>query len=291
MARSCCATRCPTFRPGCIWRWWIPRSGGIVARSRVRTAEEDRLLVGPDNGLLSLAAERFGGAVEAADVGRSRWRLQPVSATFHGRDIFAPVAARLAAGEPLAEAGDPCDPDDLVRIALPSPEPRRRRADRPRPGDRPVRQRPARRHPRGPRGLRTAPRPALRAPGRAAAIHRLVRGDLRRRAPGRAARVRGRLPNAGGRRQPRQRGLAAGARARRRAADRGGVSATPSARPLGPLGRPRLHLRAIDSTNARARELAAAGAPPRNARHRRGADGGPGAPGAQLDGAARGARC
>jgi S-adenosylmethionine hydrolase len=45
-----------------------------------------------------------------------------VSATFHGRDIFAPVAARLAAGEPLAEAGEPCDPDDLTAIELPSPQ-------------------------------------------------------------------------------------------------------------------------------------------------------------------------
>jgi S-adenosylmethionine hydrolase len=87
----------------------------------LRTAEDDRVLVGPDNGLLSLAADGFGGVVEAADVGRSPWRLEPVSATFHGRDIFAPVAARLAAGEPLAEAGDPCDPDDLVAIELPSP--------------------------------------------------------------------------------------------------------------------------------------------------------------------------
>src|SRR5436305_4255080 len=84
-------------------------------------ADGDRCFVGPDNGLLWLAAERFGGVVEAADIGRSPWRLEPVSATFHGRDIFAPVAAHLAAGESLAEAGDPCDPDELETIELPSP--------------------------------------------------------------------------------------------------------------------------------------------------------------------------
>ncbi len=39
-----------------------------------------------------------------------------MSATFHGRDIFAPVAAHLAAGVPLAELGDPVDPAELVRI-------------------------------------------------------------------------------------------------------------------------------------------------------------------------------
>jgi S-adenosylmethionine hydrolase len=98
-----------------------PQVGRDRRAVALRTAEGDRVLVGPDNGLLSLAADRFGGVVEAADVGRSPWRLEPVSATFHGRDIFAPVAARLAAGEPLAEAGDPCDPADLVAMELPSP--------------------------------------------------------------------------------------------------------------------------------------------------------------------------
>lgn len=85
----------------------------------LRTAEEDRLLVGPDNGLLSLAAQRFGGAVEAVDVTRSAHRLEPVSATFHGRDLFAPVAAALAAGAALEEAGDPLDADEIVPLHMP----------------------------------------------------------------------------------------------------------------------------------------------------------------------------
>ena len=69
------------------------------------------MLVGPDNGLLSLAWERCGGVELAVDITRSPHRLEPVSATFHGRDIFAPVAAHLAAGAELADAGDPLDPD------------------------------------------------------------------------------------------------------------------------------------------------------------------------------------
>lgn len=85
----------------------------------VRTAEEDRLLVGPDNGLLGLAIQRFGGAVEAVDVSRSPHRLEPVSATFHGRDLFAPVAAALAAGQPLVEAGDPIDVGELATLEMP----------------------------------------------------------------------------------------------------------------------------------------------------------------------------
>jgi S-adenosyl-L-methionine hydrolase (adenosine-forming) len=80
-----------------------------------------RMLVGPDNGLLSLAWERCGGVELAVDVTRSPHRLEPVSATFHGRDIFAPVAAHLAAGAELADAGDPLDPDSLTRVELPEP--------------------------------------------------------------------------------------------------------------------------------------------------------------------------
>ena len=77
------------------------------------------LLVGPDNGLLWLAAERLGGVREASDIGHSPLRREPVSATFHGRDIFAPVAAHLAAGTPLALVGEPLDPAELVRLELP----------------------------------------------------------------------------------------------------------------------------------------------------------------------------
>jgi hypothetical protein len=85
----------------------------------LRTTEEDRILIGPDNGLLSLAAQRFGGIAEVVDVTRSIHRLEPVSATFHGRDIFAPVAAHLAAGAELADAGDPIDADEIVRTDMP----------------------------------------------------------------------------------------------------------------------------------------------------------------------------
>ena len=85
----------------------------------LRCAGEDRLLVGPDNGLLWLAAERCGGVAEAADIGRSPLRLEPLSASFHGRDIFAPVAAQLATGTPLGQAGEPLDPAALVRLVLP----------------------------------------------------------------------------------------------------------------------------------------------------------------------------
>ena len=96
-----------------------PEVGARRRAVALRTATEDRFLVGPDNGLLMPAAERFGGCIEAVEISLSPWRLEPVSATFHGRDVFAPVAARLAAGEPLAEAGEPVEPEDLVPLSQP----------------------------------------------------------------------------------------------------------------------------------------------------------------------------
>lgn len=88
----------------------------------VRTASTGQLLVGPDNGLLALAVEQLGGALEAVEIGRSPERLEPVSATFHGRDIFAPVAAALAAGAPLAGIGEPLVVDSLESLELPVAE-------------------------------------------------------------------------------------------------------------------------------------------------------------------------
>jgi S-adenosyl-L-methionine hydrolase (adenosine-forming) len=87
----------------------------------VRAAAEDRTFVGPDNGLLWPAIERLGGATQAVDVSLSPLRLEPISATFHGRDVFAPVAAHLARGASPADAGEEIDPGSLVRIESPEP--------------------------------------------------------------------------------------------------------------------------------------------------------------------------
>jgi S-adenosylmethionine hydrolase len=96
-----------------------PGVGSARRAVALRCRDGDRLLVGPDNGLLWPAAQRFGGVAEAVDVGDSPLRLEPVSASFHGRDIFAPVAAHLATGAPPAAVGAPLDPAALVRLELP----------------------------------------------------------------------------------------------------------------------------------------------------------------------------
>ena len=94
-----------------------PGVGGDRRAVAVRLTD-GRVLVGPDNGLLSLCFAVDGGVVEAVDIGRSRFALQRVSATFHGRDIFAPVAARVACGAALTDAGEPIDPAGLVALSL-----------------------------------------------------------------------------------------------------------------------------------------------------------------------------
>jgi S-adenosylmethionine hydrolase len=83
---------------------------------------EGRLYVGPDNGLLLPAAERFGGIAEAHELANPAYALESVSRTFHGRDLFSPAAAHLALGVELGELGPPVDPDALVRLELPKPE-------------------------------------------------------------------------------------------------------------------------------------------------------------------------
>ena len=87
---------------------------GIALRSG-----DGRYFVGPDNGLLIPAAEACGGVAEAVAIENPQIMLQPVSRTFHGRDVFSPAAARLAAGMPLAELGPPIDPAALVRRSGP----------------------------------------------------------------------------------------------------------------------------------------------------------------------------
>jgi S-adenosylmethionine hydrolase len=87
----------------------------------VEVARGDRL-VGPDNGLLMPAADRLGGIVAAHELqNRALWRDPDASSTFHGRDIFAPVAAHLARGAELADAGDQLDDAELETVELPEP--------------------------------------------------------------------------------------------------------------------------------------------------------------------------
>lgn len=89
---------------------------GTGRRGLAVRAESGAQLVGPDNGLLVWAAESLGGISGAVALTGERFHLHPVSNTFHGRDVFAPVAAHLAAGVDLPELGEAVDPSSLAHL-------------------------------------------------------------------------------------------------------------------------------------------------------------------------------
>jgi S-adenosyl-L-methionine hydrolase (adenosine-forming) len=76
-------------------------------------------LVGPDNGILLPAAEALGGIVRAVQLTNPRYHVHPVSSAFHGRDVFSPVAAHLAAGANLADLGEGVTPASMVSLDFP----------------------------------------------------------------------------------------------------------------------------------------------------------------------------
>jgi S-adenosylmethionine hydrolase len=83
---------------------------------------DGRVYVGPDNGLLLVAADASGQVEHAVELANEKFMLTPVSHTFHGRDIFSPVAAHLAMGVELEELGPEVEPEALVRLELPKPK-------------------------------------------------------------------------------------------------------------------------------------------------------------------------
>ena len=81
----------------------------------LRTARGD-ILIGPDNGLLIEAGEALGGIVDARSLENRELMLDGISNSFHGRDIFAPVAGHLAAGVPYESVGPAVPVEKLVRL-------------------------------------------------------------------------------------------------------------------------------------------------------------------------------
>jgi S-adenosyl-L-methionine hydrolase (adenosine-forming) len=94
---------------------------GDKTRRRALAAEvrSGACLVGPDNGLLLPAAEALGGIAQAVQLTNPRYHMQPVSNTFHGRDVFSPVAAYLSAGVDLNDLGEEVAPASMETIDFP----------------------------------------------------------------------------------------------------------------------------------------------------------------------------
>lgn len=89
---------------------------GTSRRAVALLTGDGSALVGPDNGVLPDAADALGGIERAVTLTNPAWHAKRVTATFHGRDIFLPVAAHLAAGATITDAGDPLDPTELIRL-------------------------------------------------------------------------------------------------------------------------------------------------------------------------------
>lgn len=105
----------PRFPPGTIHIVVVDPGVGS-ARRALALELHGQQLVGPDNGVMSLL---FDGSERAVALEPARLGTAPISMTFHGRDIFAPAAARLAQGAELSELGAVAN--ELVRLALPTP--------------------------------------------------------------------------------------------------------------------------------------------------------------------------
>ncbi len=88
-------------------------------RNAIAVQTDRFMLVGPDNSIFTAVLDRYP-MKKAVRLNRSEYHLPVVSPTFHGRDIFAPVAAHLANGVPIDQLGDPME--KIIRIDLPDIE-------------------------------------------------------------------------------------------------------------------------------------------------------------------------
>ncbi|MFW5696228.1 MAG: SAM hydrolase/SAM-dependent halogenase family protein [Phototrophicaceae bacterium] len=108
---------CTFFPAGTVFLVVIDPGVGSTRRP-VAVRAGSYTFVGPDNGVLTYALEKLDAEVQIVELVNPEYRLPQVSTTFHGRDIFAPAAAHLAAGVPLAHLG----PSLERLVQLPRPE-------------------------------------------------------------------------------------------------------------------------------------------------------------------------
>ncbi len=104
---------------------YLPQNAIVVAvvdpgvgtdRRAIAVRTEHGILVGPDNGLFTMILKRHPAA-EAVDLTNPDFHIHPVSPTFHGRDIFAPVAAHLACGSKFDDFLTLLETDSLITLA------------------------------------------------------------------------------------------------------------------------------------------------------------------------------
>jgi hypothetical protein len=109
---------CHLFPAGTIHLVVIDPGVGSSRRALIAVTER-HMFVGPDNGVLSLALDRQK-VVRVVSIENEHYFRRPVSAVFHGRDIFGPVAGRLALGQDPGEFGP--EVDSYHRLPVPPVE-------------------------------------------------------------------------------------------------------------------------------------------------------------------------
>lgn len=93
-----------------------------TSRRAIAIQTPEGYLVGPDNGVFSGVVAQFGASAAVSLTNARYWRTSELSKTFHGRDLFAPVAAHLAAGVPLENLGEPVAVESLDAGSIPEPD-------------------------------------------------------------------------------------------------------------------------------------------------------------------------
>ena len=118
-ARFCLMQAYPYFPAGTTFLVVVDPGVGSQRRG-IAVQFPGGYLVGPDNGVFGGVLSQSRAIAAVCLTNTAYWRSSQVSSTFHGRDIFAPVAAHLASGVPLYCLGDPIDPNSLVQLPLPA---------------------------------------------------------------------------------------------------------------------------------------------------------------------------
>jgi S-adenosylmethionine hydrolase len=119
---SMLADAAPYMPADCVIVAVVDPEVGSNRRAVAVECERGAIVIGPDNGLLFPTINVLGGARSAYEISKSPWILDNPSNTFHGRDLFAAVAAKLAVGQPIALAGSEIGTRDLKRLPTPHVE-------------------------------------------------------------------------------------------------------------------------------------------------------------------------
>jgi S-adenosylmethionine hydrolase len=111
----------PYYPAGTVFAVVVDPGVGSTRKAVVIKSKKGQYFVLPDNGLITLVAERDG--LEAArEITNPVWMIgKALSSTFHGRDIFSPAAAHVARGDDWAQVGPIVDLNSLVRLSLETP--------------------------------------------------------------------------------------------------------------------------------------------------------------------------